>query len=78
MLSDSALRWRCRRGKKELDVLLGRFLERCLPQLNATERSALERLTALEDDDLLDQILGRAAPPDADTAAVLARLQGGA
>lgn len=78
MLSDSALRWRCRRGKKELDVLLGRFLEQHLAHLEVAERSALERLTALEDDDLLDQILGRAAPLDADTAAVLARLNGGA
>ena len=78
MLSDSALRWRCRRGKKELDVLLGRFLERHLATMNPAQRLALERLLALEDDDLLDQALGRAAATDADTAAVLTLIGHGA
>lgn len=78
MLSDSTVRWRCRRGKKELDVLLGRFLERHLASLGAAQRAALERLLALEDDDLLDLALGRVAPADADTAAVLALMKPGA
>jgi antitoxin CptB len=78
MLSDSTVRWRCRRGKKELDVLLGRFIDRHLAALDAPQRAALERLLALEDDDLLDLALGRAAPPDADTAAVLALMTPGA
>jgi len=74
MLSDSTLRWRCRRGKKELDVLLARFVDRHLAVLEPARRAALERLLALEDDDLLDQVFGRAPPADADTAAVLAWL----
>lgn len=74
MLSDSTLRWRCRRGKKELDVLLARFLDRHLTSLEPAQRAALERLLALEDDELLDQVLGRAPAVDADSAAVLARL----
>ena len=78
MLSDSTVRWRCRRGKKELDVLLGRFLESHLAALDAAQRAALERLLSLEDDDLLEQALGRAAPADADTAAVLALMRPGA
>jgi antitoxin CptB len=76
MLSDSTLRWRCRRGKKELDVLLARFLDRHLAGLDPAQRAALERLLALEDDDLLDQVFGRAPAADADTAAVLDRLGG--
>ncbi|GAB4351039.1 MAG: hypothetical protein Kow0073_05980 [Immundisolibacter sp.] len=76
MLSDSTLRWRCRRGKKELDVLLSRFLERHLSALDATQRAAFERLLALEDDDLLDRVLGRVAPDDPATAKVLGRLNG--
>lgn len=76
MLSDSTLRWRCRRGKKELDVLLARFLDRHLAGLDPAQRAALERLLALEDDDLLDQVFGRAPAVDAGTAAVLARLGG--
>lgn len=72
MLSDSTLRWRCRRGKKELDLLLERFLDRHFAALNSAQRVALERLLVLEDEDLLDLVLGRVAPTDADTIAVLA------
>jgi len=78
MLSDSTLRWRCRRGKKELDVLLGRFIDRHLATLDAPQRAAFERLLALEDDDLLDLALGRTSPTEADTAAVLALMTPGA
>ena len=78
MLSDSTLRWRCRRGKKELDVLLSRFLERHFSKLDVAQRAAFERLLALEDEDLLDRALGRVAPDDAATAAVLDRLNGAA
>jgi antitoxin CptB len=78
MLSDSTLRWRCRRGKKELDLVLARFLERHLAGLDAAQRAAFERLLALEDDDLLDLILGRTASADPATLAVLRRLADGA
>jgi antitoxin CptB len=78
MLSDSTLRWRCRRGKKELDLVLARFLERHLAGLDAAQRAAFERLLALEDEDLLDLILGRTASADPAAAAVLRRLADGA
>ena len=78
MISDSTLRWRCRRGKKELDLLLARFLERHLADLDAPQRAAFERLLALEDEDLLDLIFGRAVSADPDVKAVLRRLADGA
>lgn len=74
MLSDSTLRWRCRRGKKELDVLLGGFLDRNLAHLDPVQRATFERLLALEDDDLLDLIFGRSTTSDAAAAALLDRL----
>ena len=75
MLSDSTLRWRCRRGKKELDVLLGRFLNQNLASLSPAQRAAFEHLLALEDEDLLDLILGRSTTSD-DAAATLLRWLG--
>lgn len=78
MISDSTLRWRCRRGKKELDLLLARFLERHLADLDAPQRAAFERLLALEDEDLLDLIFGRSVSADPDVMAVLRRLADGA
>jgi len=78
MLTDSTLRWRCRRGKKELDVLLGRFLDQHLSGLGPAQRAALERLVALEDEDLLDLILSRSTTADDDTATLLRWLGSGA
>ena len=45
-------RWRCRRGMKELDVLLGRFAARALHRLDDAELDALERLLGQPDQDL--------------------------
>ena len=45
-------RWRCRRGMKELDVLLGRFAARALYRLDDAELDALERLLGQPDQDV--------------------------
>ncbi|WP_372718276.1 succinate dehydrogenase assembly factor 2 [Immundisolibacter sp.] len=76
MISDSMLRWRCRRGKQELDILLRNFLDQHLTRLNGAQRAAFERLLEMEDDDLLDLLYGRVAAADPETAALLPRLSG--
>ena len=44
------LRWRCRRGMKELDQLLVRYIDRCYAGAPADERLAFERLLDCEDE----------------------------
>ncbi len=56
------LRWRARRGLLENDLLLRRFFERHAAALGAGARAALACLLELPDGELLDLILGRAAP----------------
>jgi len=51
------LKWRCRRGMKELDVMLERFLARHEQQLNAGAWPELETLLQAEDDRLWDWLL---------------------
>src|SRR5690606_39677434 len=58
------LRWRCRRGMLELDLLLERFVDRELARLGADEQRALERLLDLPDDELLDYCYRRPRPAD--------------
>ena len=71
----SRLRWRCRRGMKELDVVLTRYLEVDYPLAPASERLAFENLLELQDPDLYYYLVGRTAlPEDADTAYVLKKL----
>ena len=68
----SRLRWRCRRGMRELDVVLARYLEGDYPQANPHERRAFEALLELQDPDLLGALIGRTTPPaDPDMAHVL-------
>jgi antitoxin CptB len=56
----SRLRWRCRRGMRELDELLLRYVERRLPQAVRSERDAFARLLELPDPDLFGYLVGQA------------------
>jgi antitoxin CptB len=67
------LRWRCRRGMKELDLLLERFLVRHYDKASSETQRAFERLLALPDPVLAELLLApTAGPPDADLAEVVA------
>ncbi len=54
---DGRLRWRCRRGLKELDVLILPFLEQSYSNLSASLQDDFVRLMAEEDVDLLDWLV---------------------
>jgi antitoxin CptB len=68
------LRWRCRRGMKELDVLLTRYLERDYHKVPLPQRQAFESLLEMADPDILDYILGRKTPENREISLVIARL----
>jgi antitoxin CptB len=62
MLTDlelSKLRWRCRRGFLENDLILTRLLERRGASFSQEEHKQLVALIALDDNDLWDIIAGR-------------------
>ena len=46
------LRWQCRRGMLELDVLLGKFLERHYPSLPPEKQQLFEEFLAINDQTL--------------------------
>jgi antitoxin CptB len=58
----SKLRWRCRRGLLENDLLLERFFSRAEP-VSEAEAEGLGLLMELADNELLDIFLGRQKPP---------------
>ena len=68
------LRWSCRRGMRELDVVLQRYLENRYPAADAIERQAFEALLELQDPQLFAYLLGSDAPTDPQLADVVARL----
>ena len=61
----SKLRWRCRRGLLENDLLIERFFERYAPTLTVGQGKALGELMELADNDLLDLLLRRKEPAGA-------------
>jgi len=71
------IRWRCRRGMRELDVLLTKFLDTHWPRLNDQERGTLEQLLETEDPLLMDWVMGRARPQDTAVAEMIDRVVAG-
>ena len=65
------LRWQCRRGVLELDLLLERFLERRSDLLQGERLSSFETLLEYADNDLLDLIRARTDCTDSRLAEVL-------
>jgi antitoxin CptB len=65
------LKWRCRRGMLELDLLLLGFLEHGYDALTAQGREAFQELLSYPDQDLLEYLMARALPTDKDVADVV-------
>ncbi len=69
------LRWRCRRGMRELDQLLERYLARGWPGADAAERATFLRLLDCEDTALWPWLVGRERPGDAALDALVRRIR---
>ena len=65
------LRWHCRRGLLELDIVLNRFLDRHFETLSPQKLAALSRLLDYPDNELWDFVSGKQPPPDAEMAVII-------
>ena len=65
------MRWRCRRGLLELDIVLGRFIEQRYPEMNNEQRVVFDELLDLPDTELWDLIADRKKPAYARQCVVL-------
>jgi antitoxin CptB len=73
------LRWRCRRGMRELDVLLERYVAEVWPVAGEAERRSFAALLEWPDPELAALLFGRSSTSDGGIAAVVAecaRLRG--
>jgi antitoxin CptB len=71
----SRLRWRCRRGMLENDLVLARFLDARGASLTPVEVAALDRALDLPDGELWDLIARRAEPADPALRAIVDALR---
>ena len=69
------LRWRCRRGMRELDRVLEEFLARSFAALSDTDKLRFAAILDLPDPDLYGYLAGRMEPEDEGSAALIARIR---
>jgi antitoxin CptB len=74
-LAHERLKWKCRRGLLELDLVLERFMQRHARALSDGELARLCELLELADNDLWDIVNGRNDAYDARFGGVVARLR---
>jgi antitoxin CptB len=67
----AGLRWRSRRGTRELDLILLGFLSAGYEDLTPQDRRAYARLLDAPDPDLMNWLLGRATPSDPELARLI-------
>ena len=69
------LYWQCRRGMRELDLLLHGFLERGYGGLDEEGRAAFSALLDLPDSLLFEYLMGHVFPSDAAMADVVRKIR---
>lgn len=78
MSERARLRWLCRRGTRELDLMLSRYLDHCWDGAPESERQAFERLLQMQDPELFALLTGRGEAPDQELADVVERIRAAA
>ena len=73
--SQARIRWLCRRGMKELDVLLELFFAAEYASLSTADQTLFYTLVQLEDPELYGYMMGRNTPDQADLAEMVIRIR---
>jgi len=69
------LRWRCRRGMRELDAVLAGFLEQAFADLPSAELGRLAAILDLPDPELYAYLVGKREPADPRFADLFERIR---
>ncbi len=62
MNKKSWLRWRCRRGIREMDIVLQTFLEQCYDTLSDIDKQSFTALLDETDLDIMNWMMGKDEP----------------
>jgi len=74
-VSRSRIDWLCRRGVRELDLLLTRFVGHHYDALSDADRQRLEELLNMQDPELMDLLWGREATPTEELGRLIERIR---
>lgn len=70
-LSFKKLKWHCRRGMLELDVLLEPFLDEIYLTLEDEDKQRFQKLIACEDQEIFPWFMQKEVPEDPDLARIV-------
>ena len=73
--SPGRLRWLCRRGTRELDQIMGGFLEEDFAAATPGLQRAFIALLHCQDPDIYDWLMGASAPDEPELVEIVNRLQ---
>ncbi len=71
----SRLRWACRRGMLELDLLFERYINEIYPKLSHQQQQNFEQLLQQSDQDLFDWYIKRSTTPPPQFLAISQQIQ---
>ena len=74
-LNRDQLRWRCRRGMRELDGVLLGFLEREFDALSERQKSTFAEILNLPDPEVYGYLAQRSVPEDPEIAQIFDRIR---
>lgn len=70
------LRWRCRRGTLELDIMLRRYLDQCFSNAAEAEQKTFLQLLDQEDSELIHYLMGAEIPHAVDFKELVIKMRG--
>lgn len=74
-MDQSKLRWRCRRGIREFDILFNTFLDNEYPDLTEEQQGFFHQLIEEQDPVIMDWLFKRSEPQDDGLKWIIGRLQ---
>lgn len=75
LLDSARVRWQCRRGMLELDLLLLCFFDKNYETLSADQKKAFVRLLQYPDQELNDYLLGKSQPVEVDCRSIVQQIR---
>jgi antitoxin CptB len=65
------IKWKCRRGTKELDLLLGKFFDQFFMDSDNKKKEAFVRLIDMQDPEIYDLLIGKKKAQNSDIESVI-------
>ncbi len=74
--STNQLRWACRRGLLELDLLLNSYMDNVYEHLTDDEKRQFITLLDMQDQEMYEMLTGKISPNDRELAKLLEKIRG--